>query len=87
MSGNVAADCSNYLGPLDPPEPGSVAFRFSPCSHVADRIHWRHWGQAAFQEAVEQDKPIFLLITSSWCQWCHLLDETTLSESRYLIQP
>ncbi len=80
MSGTVAADCSNYADPSEPPEPGSVAFRFSPRPHVADRIHWRHWGQAAFQEAIEQDKPIFLLITSSWCQWCHLLDETTLSE-------
>ncbi len=80
MSGNVAADCSNYADPSEPLEPGSVTFRFSPRSHVADRIHWRHWGQSAFQEAGEQDKPIFLLITSSWCQWCHLLDETTLSE-------
>lgn len=65
---------------LEPPDPGSAAFRFSPRPHLADRIHWRHWGQAAFEEAVTQDKPIFLLITSSWCQWCHLLDETTLSE-------
>lgn len=81
MSGKVAADCSNFSDPVEPPEPGLVAFRFSPYPHVADRIHWRHWGQAAFQEAVAQDKPIFLLITSSWCQWCHLLDETTLSES------
>ncbi|HLJ34826.1 MAG TPA: DUF255 domain-containing protein [Ktedonobacteraceae bacterium] len=80
MSGNVAADYSDSADPLETPEPGSVAFRFSPHPHLADRIHWRHWGQAAFQEAVEQDKPIFLLITSSWCQWCHLLDETTLSE-------
>ncbi len=77
MSGNAAAD---YSDPPGIPEPGPVAFRFSPRPHLADRIHWRHWGQAAFQEAVEQDKPIFLLITSSWCQWCHLLDETTLSE-------
>ncbi|MEO8970878.1 MAG: DUF255 domain-containing protein [Ktedonobacteraceae bacterium] len=80
MSGNIAADYSGYSDPLETPESGSVAFRFSSRPHLADRIHWRHWGQAAFQEAVEQDKPIFLLITSSWCQWCHLLDETTLSE-------
>ncbi|HVB24990.1 MAG TPA: DUF255 domain-containing protein [Ktedonobacteraceae bacterium] len=80
MSGNVAADYSNYADPSETSEPRPVAFRFSPRLHLADRIHWRHWGQAAFQEAVEQDKPIFLLITSLWCQWCHLLDETTLSE-------
>src|SRR5579863_2113805 len=80
MSGTVAAGSSHDADPSETAEPGSVAFRFSPRSHLANRIHWRHWGQAAFEEAVAQDKPIFLLITSSWCQWCHLLDETTLSE-------
>lgn len=78
MSGNAAAD---YSEPSEPPGPRSDAFRFSPHPHSADRIHWHQWGQAAFQEAIQQDKPIFLLITSSWCHWCHLLDETTLSES------
>src|SRR5579863_5996224 len=80
MSGTVAAGSSHDADPSETAEPGSVAFRFSPRSHLANRIHWRHWGQAAFEEAVAQDKPIFLLITSSWCHWCHLLDETTLSE-------
>jgi uncharacterized protein len=78
MSGNAAAD---YSEPSEPPSPRPAAFRFSPHPHSADHIHWHHWGQAAFQEAIQQDKPIFLLITSSWCHWCHLLDETTLSES------
>ena len=55
-------------------------FRFSPRSHRADTIHWRSWGEVAFQEAVQQDKPIFLVISSSWCEWCHIMDETTLSE-------
>jgi uncharacterized protein len=58
----------------------SALFRFSPRPHNATSIHWQPWGQAAFQEAIELDRPIFLVISSSWCQWCHILDETTLSE-------
>src|SRR6266702_4486105 len=58
----------------------TTLFRFSPRPHSATSIHWQPWGQTAFQEAVQLDKPIFLLITSFWCQWCHIMDETTLSE-------
>ena len=56
-------------------------FRFSPRSNQAHKIHWRPWGKAAFQEAIRWDKPIFLVISSPWCQWCHIMDETTLSET------
>jgi uncharacterized protein YyaL (SSP411 family) len=59
----------------------STIFRFSPHAHCATRIQWRPWGMVAFQEAEQQQKPIFLLIASSWCQWCHIMDETTLSEA------
>src|ERR1700676_28133 len=74
MSGDHAADHSQSNAPL------STQFRFSPRSHQATSIHWQTWGKAAFDEAVRQDKPVFLLISSSWCQWCHIMDETTLSE-------
>ena len=74
MSGEVASDHSQSS------TPASAMFRFSPGSHRADQIHWQPWGKAAFQEAVHLDRPIFLVISSSWCQWCHILDETTLSE-------
>src|SRR5256886_10095138 len=74
MSGDLADD------DLPSSAPTSTLFRFSPRPHSATSIHWQPWGQTAFQEAVQLDKPIFLLITSFWCQWCHIMDETTLSE-------
>ena len=40
-----------------------------------ETIQWRSWNAAAFQEAREQAKPIFLSISSVWCHWCHVLDE------------
>ncbi len=74
MSGDLADD------DLPSSAPTSTLFRFSPRPHRATLVDWQPWGQAAFQTAEQLDKPIFLVITSSWCQWCHILDETTLSE-------
>ena len=74
MSGDLAAD------DLPSSAQASTLFRFSPRPHRATLVHWRSWGQDAFQEAEQLDKPIFLVISSSWCQWCHIMDETTLSE-------
>jgi uncharacterized protein len=74
MSGDVDAGHRRSAFSVPP------TFRFSPCPHHAHLIRWREWGAAAFQEAQEQKKPIFLLISSLWCQWCHIMDETTLSE-------
>jgi uncharacterized protein YyaL (SSP411 family) len=74
MSGNVVTDSSWSSTPM--PE----TFRFSPHPNQAHKIEWRSWGKEAFHEAMRLDKPVFLLITSSWCQWCHIMDETTLSE-------
>ncbi|GHO91291.1 thioredoxin domain-containing protein [Reticulibacter mediterranei] len=74
MSGNVVAGRTQSSASI------SEIFRFSPRLNQAHKIQWRSWGFDAFQEALRLDKPIFLLITSSWCQWCHIMDETTLSE-------
>ncbi|HTK07568.1 MAG TPA: DUF255 domain-containing protein [Ktedonobacteraceae bacterium] len=74
MSGNMIASDRWSSAPL--PE----VHRFSPRPNRADSIHWRSWGYEAFEEAIRLDKPVFLIITSSWCQWCHIMDETTLSE-------
>ncbi|MBN4049257.1 DUF255 domain-containing protein [archaeon AH-315-M20] len=40
---------------------------------TSGRIDWRDYGPEAFQEAVEENKPIFLMLTApSWCYWCHV---------------
>jgi hypothetical protein len=62
MSGNVLA--SDFESSVPLPE----VFRFSPCPNQPHKIHRYPWDEVAFQEAVHLDKPIFLLISSSWCQ-------------------
>ncbi len=58
----------------------SPSFRFSPRPNRAAEIPWREWGQEAFSTAREADRPVALLLTASWCHWCHVMDETTLSD-------
>ncbi len=55
-------------------------FHFSPRPNRANEIRWREWGESAFQEAREQDKPILLDLSAVWCHWCHVMDETTYSD-------
>ncbi len=41
--------------------------------HAENPVHWLPWGQAAFQKAQREDKPIFLSIGYSTCHWCHVM--------------
>ena len=46
----------------------------------SDGIRWRPWGQAAFELAQAQDRPVLLSISAVWCYWCHVMEETTFSD-------
>ena len=37
-------------------------------------IAWQEWGDAAFEQAHREDKPILLDIGAVWCHWCHVID-------------
>jgi uncharacterized protein YyaL (SSP411 family) len=37
-------------------------------------IGWHEWGDAAFERAKAEDKPILLDIGAVWCHWCHVID-------------
>src|SRR5262245_52754733 len=66
--------------PLAPP----AALRFSPRPNRAREIHWRTWGPELFAEARRLHRPICLSLAAVWCHWCHVLDETTLSDPRVI---
>lgn len=59
-------------------------FRFSPRPNRANEIHWREWGEDAFQEAQRLDRPVLLAISAVWCHWCHVMDETSYSDPRVI---
>ena len=45
------------------------------------KVSWLEWSKEAFLRAEELDKPILLDISAVWCHWCHVMDETTYSNS------
>jgi uncharacterized protein YyaL (SSP411 family) len=55
-------------------------FRLSVRPNRANEIEWREWGSEAFEEAEATGRPVFLNLSAVWCHWCHLMDETTLSD-------
>jgi uncharacterized protein YyaL (SSP411 family) len=45
------------------------------------KVSWLQWNEESFKKAKELDKPILLGISAVWCHWCHVMDQTTYSDS------
>ena len=43
-------------------------------------VGWMEWGEAAFDRAVKEDKPILLDIGAVWCHWCHVMDRESYED-------
>lgn len=43
--------------------------------HKDNPVWWYPWGDAAFEAARLEDKPIFLSIGYSTCYWCHVMEQ------------
>jgi len=41
--------------------------------HQHNPVDWYPWGEAAFEKAKREGKPIFLSIGYSTCHWCHVM--------------
>ena len=41
--------------------------------HAHNPVHWRAWGEAAFAEARNRDRPLLLSIGYAACHWCHVM--------------
>lgn len=44
-----------------------------------DGIQWRDWNEAAFTQAREANRPIYLYLEAVWCHWCHVMDQQTFA--------
>ena len=62
-----------------PPDGGEdfnrLIFEKSPylLQHAENPVDWYPWGEAAFDRARAEDKPVFLSIGYSTCHWCHVM--------------
>ncbi len=43
-------------------------------------VNWMEWGEAAFDLAAKEDKPILLDIGAVWCHWCHVMDRESYED-------
>lgn len=59
-------------------------FRFSPRPNKAHLIKWRQWGKESLAEAKKKKKLILLSLSAVWCHWCHVMDETTYSDTNII---
>jgi len=50
--------------------------------HAHNPVEWLPWGQAAFDKARGEDKPIFLSIGYSTCHWCHVMAHESFEDER-----
>jgi uncharacterized protein YyaL (SSP411 family) len=62
--------------------PNRLADEQSPYlrQHKDNPVDWYPWGDAAFEKARAEDKPIFLSIGYSTCHWCHVMEEESFED-------
>jgi uncharacterized protein len=49
--------------------------------HAHNPVNWLPWGEAAFEKARKEDKPIFLSIGYSTCHWCHVMAHESFEDA------
>src|SRR4051794_25609867 len=48
--------------------------------HQHNPVDWYPWGEAAFEAARQQNKPIFLSVGYSTCYWCHVMERQSFEK-------
>ncbi len=48
--------------------------------HAYNPVEWHAWNDEAFNNAKEEDKPIFLSIGYSTCHWCHVMEKESFED-------
>lgn len=60
--------------------------------HADNPVDWYPWGDAAFEKAAAEEKPILVSIGYATCHWCHVMADESFSDvqtarvmNRYLV--
>ena len=48
--------------------------------HASNPVDWYPWGDEAFAQAKQSNKPIFLSIGYSTCHWCHVMAQESFAD-------
>lgn len=49
--------------------------------HADNPVDWFPWGEAAFRQAQQTDKPILLSVGYSACHWCHVMAHESFEDA------
>lgn len=79
MSAQGMAD--NEVGSGEPPNTLANSSSAYLRSAMHQPVGWMPWGQAAFDRAIAEDKPILLDIGAVWCHWCHVMDRESYEDA------
>ncbi len=62
--------------------PNLLAGERSPylLQHARNPVAWEPWGDAAFDRARREDKPVFLSVGYSACHWCHVMERESFDD-------
>ena len=68
--------------------PNRLAAEKSPylLQHASNPVDWEPWGDAAFERARREDKPVFLSIGYSTCHWCHVMAHESFEDHAIALQ-
>lgn len=61
-----------------------LIFEDSPylLQHAHNPVDWYPWGEEAFANARELNKPVFLSIGYATCHWCHVMEEQSFESTQ-----
>lgn len=48
--------------------------------HAHNPVNWYPWGDAAFERARREGKPVLLSVGYSTCHWCHVMEEESFED-------
>jgi uncharacterized protein YyaL (SSP411 family) len=48
--------------------------------HAGNPVNWFPWGEAAFERARTENKPVFLSIGYATCHWCHVMERESFED-------
>ncbi len=48
--------------------------------HAHNPVDWYPWGEAAFEKARKEDKPVFLSVGYATCHWCHVMEKESFED-------
>ncbi len=67
-----------------PRKPNHLIDEKSPylIQHAYNAVDWHPWGEAAFEKARAENKPIFLSIGYSTCHWCHVMERESFEDQK-----